>query len=158
MQELGYNYRITDIQCALGRSQLKKLPKFIERRAEIVARYNEAFADIPWLTTPKLSPWLSPNPPSVSWHLYTVLIDYEAIGISRSKVMAELRANGVGSQVLYIPVHLQPYYRKTYDYKPEKCRVVTDYYTRALSLPLYPAMTNKDVEAVVSAVKCLMNA
>jgi UDP-4-amino-4,6-dideoxy-N-acetyl-beta-L-altrosamine transaminase len=162
MQELGYNHRITDIQCALGRSQLRKLNQFIERRLEIVARYNEAFADIPWLTTPKLAPWLFPNlqspishHPSISWHLYTVLIDFEAIGKTRADVMMELRSKGVGTQVLYIPVHLQPWYRKTYGYLPGKCPVAEAYYTRALSLPLYPAMTNEEVEHVISVVRKL---
>ena len=176
MQELGYNHRITDIQCALGRSQLRKLNKFIERRLEIVARYNEAFADIPWLTTPKLAPWLLPNlqspistlpspPPniqypisnisSVSWHLYTVQIDFPAIDLTRTEVMLRLREKGVGTQVLYIPVHLQPWYRRTYSYLPGKCPVAEAYYTRALSLPLYPAMTNEEVEHVIMVVRKL---
>jgi UDP-4-amino-4,6-dideoxy-N-acetyl-beta-L-altrosamine transaminase len=167
MQELGYNHRITDIQCALGRSQLKKLNQFIERRLEIVARYNKAFDDIPWITTPKLAPWLlSPSETPkhrntetldhrISWHLYTVLIDFEAIGKTRADVMMELRSKGVGTQVLYIPVHLQPWYRKTYGYLPGKCPVAEAYYTRALSLPLYPAMTNEEVEHVISVVRKL---
>jgi perosamine synthetase len=217
MQELGYNHRITDIQCALGRSQLKKLTQFIERRLEIVARYNEAFTDIPWLTTPQLAPWLieqgdasretrardkleqgdasaetraseelvpiseqsklsslaSPcsmlhAPPSllasrvsalhapphrISWHLYTVQIDFSTIGLSRTEVMLRLREKGIGTQVLYIPVHLQPWYRNTYGYLPGKCPAAEDYYSRALSLPLYPAMTNEEVERVISAVR-----
>jgi len=155
MQELGYNHRITDIQCALGRSQLRKLPGFIARRLEIVAQYNESFADIPWLTTPKLAPWLSPNLHSVSWHLYTVLIDFSAIGKTRTEVMAELRAKGVGSQVLYIPVHLQPWYRKTYGYGIGKCPISEEYYHRALSLPLYPAMTDHDLKTVIHAMRGL---
>jgi dTDP-4-amino-4,6-dideoxygalactose transaminase len=173
MQELGYNHRITDIQCALGRSQLRKLTTFIDRRLEIVARYNQAFADIPWLTTPALAPWLSPNfqpvrhssksdggspisnLPSISWHLYTVLIDFDAIGKTRTEVMAELRAKDVGSQVLYIPVHLQPWYRKTYGYALGKCPVAEHYYTQAISLPLYPAMTNDDADQVIETVNHL---
>jgi UDP-4-amino-4,6-dideoxy-N-acetyl-beta-L-altrosamine transaminase len=162
MQELGYNHRITDIQCALGRSQLRKLNQFIERRLEIVARYNEAFADIPWLTTPKLAPWLFPNlqspishHPSISWHLYTVQIDFPAIGLTRTEAMLRLKEKGVGTQVLYIPVHLQPWYRKTYGYLPGKCPVAEAYYTRALSLPLYPAITNEEVDYVISVMKDL---
>jgi perosamine synthetase len=162
MQELGYNHRITDIQCALGRSQLRKLTTFIDRRLQIVAQYNEAFTDIPWLTTPKLASWLSPNIQflisnslSVSWHLYTALIDFAAIGKTRTEVMAELRAKGVGSQVLYIPVHLQPWYRKTYGYSIGKCPVAEHYYTQALSLPLYPAMTNDHAYQVIEAVSNL---
>lgn len=180
MQELGYNHRITDIQCALGRSQLRKLPQFIERRLEIVARYNDAFSGIPWLTTPALAPWLTThpaktqvddmshssdlppniefqisNPPSTSWHLYTVLIDFPSIGLTRTETMQRLRSNGIGTQVLYIPVHLQPWYRKTYGYQSGKCPVAEKYYTRSLSLPLFPAMTDQDVDLVIKELKML---
>lgn len=165
MHELGYNHRITDVQCALGRSQLKKLNQFIDRRLEIVTRYNEAFADIPWLTAPKLASWFleSTGTPKhrntetlkhrISWHLYTVLIDFKTIGKTRSEVMAELRAEGVGSQVLYIPVHLQPWYRKTYGYGIGKCPVAEQYYTQALSLPLYPVITDDDVDHIIDIIK-----
>ncbi len=187
MQELGYNHRITDLQCALGRSQLKKLDQFIKRRLEIVACYNEAFADLPWLTIPKLAPWLkgqggistetraeealdsvpvpstcsaivshSSSLPSashrISWHLYTAQIDFPAISKTRSEVMAELRAKGIGTQVLYIPVHLQPWYRKTFGYSMGKCPVAESYYRSALSLPLYPAMSDHDVDTVIKAL------
>jgi perosamine synthetase len=167
MQELGYNHRITDIQCALGRSQLRKLPGFIARRLEIVAQYNEAFAHLPWLTTPRLAPWLTSHTVNsdegssihnlhlISWHLYTVLIDFSAIGKTRTEVMVELRAKGVGSQVLYIPVHLQPWYRKTFGYAIGKCPVSEGYYQRALSLPLYPSMTDHDLKTVVHALRGL---
>lgn len=162
MQNLGYNYRITDFQGALGRSQLKKLPRFIQRRQEIVACYNEAFADLPWLTTPKLAPWLSPNPqspisnlPSISWHLYTTMMDFCALGKTRSEVMAELRSKGVGTQVLYIPVHLQPWYQKTYGYGHGMCPVAEKSYHQSLSLPLFPTLTEEDLELVISSVKAL---
>jgi dTDP-4-amino-4,6-dideoxygalactose transaminase len=183
MQTLGYNYRITDFQCALGRSQLKKLPDFIRRRQKIVDRYNEAFADVSWLKTPvdrsrasgvgqqdslspvpcNLSPGLPdtcpPTPaPCVSYHLYTVQIDFEALGKSRNEVMAELREQGVGTQVLYIPVYLQPWYQETYGYKQGKCPNSEAYYTKALSLPLYPAMSDTDVETVIDAVLALLPA
>lgn len=153
MQDLGWNYRITDIQCALGLSQLARLDDFIARRQEIVARYNEALADIPWLSTPVLR-----NPADrdrISWHLYTVQIDFRAIGKTRTQAMAELRAKGIGTQVLYIPVHLQPWYRQSYGYGPGKCPVAENYYRRALSLPLYPAMTDADVDCVIDAVNQL---
>ncbi len=93
--------------------------------------------------------------PRISWHLYTVLIDFEALGKTRSEVMAELRSKGVGTQVLYIPVHLQPYYRQTYSYAHGKCPVAEQFYRQALSLPLYPAMKASDVEKVIGAVKRL---
>ena len=151
MQDLGYNYRITDIQCALGLAQLKRLDQFVARRREIVRRYNEAFGNLPWLRTPGLT-----NPGNrdlISWHLYTVQIDFKKIGRTRTEVMTGLRQKGVGSQVLYIPVHLQPWYRQTYGYKPGKCPQAEEYYRHALSLPLYPAMTDGDVERVITATK-----
>ncbi len=154
MQDLGYNYRITDLQCALGRNQLKKLPGFIQRRRAIVARYNEAFADLPWLTTPGLT--IPESRETISWHLYTVRIDFAAIGKTRTEVMMELRERGVGSQVLYIPVHLQPWYRKTYGYGLGKCPVAENFYAGALSLPLYSAMSDADVSTVIHMVKQLV--
>ncbi|MEO0509036.1 MAG: UDP-4-amino-4,6-dideoxy-N-acetyl-beta-L-altrosamine transaminase [Verrucomicrobiota bacterium] len=151
MQELGYNYRITDIQCALGLSQLRKLPDFIKRRREIVSQYNEAFSDLAWLTTPKLL--RTSDKDTISWHLYSAQIDFNALGKSRTEVMQILRSKGIGSQVLYIPVHLQPHYRQQYGYLPGKCPVAEAYYERALSLPLYPTLKYDEVERVIHAVR-----
>jgi dTDP-4-amino-4,6-dideoxygalactose transaminase len=181
MQDLGYNYRITDLQSALGRSQLKRLPEFITRRQEIASCYNQAFANIDWLKTPALSssspttryplpvasaasntldPRLSTLDSSFSYqlsdislHLYTVQIDFPRLGKTRTEVMQELREKGVGTQVLYIPVYLQPWYRRTYGYASGKCPNAEEFYSRALSLPLYPAMSDADVEKVIQAVK-----
>jgi perosamine synthetase len=155
MQDLGYNYRITDIQCALGLSQLGRLDQFISRRREIVRQYNEAFSELTWLKTPGLR-----NPSDqdhISWHLYTVQIDFKAIGKTRTQVMTELREKGIGTQVLYIPVHLQPWYRQTYGYDVGKCPVAEEYYGRALSLPLYPGMKDADAMQVIDSVKELSN-
>jgi perosamine synthetase len=153
MHELGHNHRITDIQCALGRSQLQKLPGFIKRRREIVARYNAAFADLPWLSTPGLT--VAEDRDEISWHLYTVEIDFPQIARSRTEVMAALREKGVGSQVLYIPVHLQPWYRRTYGYGPGKCPVAEAFYARCLSLPLHPSLSDDDVELVIATILSL---
>jgi len=153
MQELGYNYRITDLQCALGRSQLAKLPGFVRRRREIVSLYNEAFQDVPWLRTPPLRNQSDHS--EISWHLYTLLIDFAKLGTTRTEAMAALREAGVGSQVLYIPVHLHPYYRETYGYAPGKCPVAEGVYEQALSIPLYPKLKQADLEHVISTVKSL---
>jgi UDP-4-amino-4,6-dideoxy-N-acetyl-beta-L-altrosamine transaminase len=173
MQELGYNYRITDLQCALGRSQLKRLPEFIVRRQEIAARYNEAFANLDWLKTPSFDRAFllatSHQPPAtgsdfsyqlsdLSLHLYTLQIDFPRLGKTRTEVMQELREKGVGTQVLYIPVYLQPWYRRTYGYTSGKCPNAEEFYARALSLPLFPAMNNADVEKVIDAVAKLSGA
>lgn len=152
-QDLGYNYRLTDLQCALGLAQLGRLDAWLERRREIVATYNAAFAPLSWLRTPGLR-----NPAdalTTSWHLYTVQIDFRAIGMTRTQAMASLREAGVGTQVHYIPVYLQPWYRKAFGYQPGKCPVSEHYYSRALSLPLFPTMTDADVMRVTSAVALL---
>lgn len=153
MQDLGWNYRLTDLQCALGLSQLGRLDGFLTRRREIVAAYNTAFAGLDWLVTPGLRD--ERDAATTSWHLYTAQVDFDALGRSRTEVMAELRAAGVGTQVLYMPVHLQPWYRKTFGYGPGKCPVAESFYRRALSLPLYPAMTDADVEHVIASVKAV---
>ncbi|MEI8309161.1 MAG: DegT/DnrJ/EryC1/StrS family aminotransferase [Verrucomicrobiota bacterium] len=164
MQELGYNYRITDFQCALGRSQLRRLASFIQRRQQIVARYNEAFADLDWLKAPSLDTRHSTSDPSsgfsyqlsdLSLHLYTVQINFSSLGMTRTAAMNALRQQEIGSQVLYIPVHLQPWYRKTYGYHPGKCPVAEAFYAQALSLPLFSALSDDDVERVVAGVRSL---
>lgn len=203
MQDLGYNYRITDLQSALGRSQLKRLPEFIARRQQIASRYNQAFSTLDWLQPPAFTsrrptPWpvkgetsftdlatrhqprvtdpelslpsedSSPATrheshatdmgfafelPDLSLHLYTVQIDFPRLGKTRTEVMQELREQGVGTQVLYIPVYLQPWYRRTYGYAPRKCPSAEHFYARSLSLPLYPSMSDADVEKVIQSVK-----
>lgn len=150
MQSIGYNYRITDLQCALGRSQLKKLPGFIDRRRAIVAQYNEAFADFSKLQTPRVL--RTDDVEHISWHLYTVQIDFSALGLSRDEFIQRLRAQGIGSQVLYIPVYLQPWYRASYNYEVGKCPHAEAYYEQALSLPLFPKMSDLDVDRVICSV------
>jgi len=153
MQELGYNYRLTDLQCALGLSQLDRLDTTLARRREIVAAYNAAFAGLDWLVPPGLR--TAADVATTSWHLYAVQIDFAALGRTRTEIMTQLRAAGVGTQVHYIPVHLQPWYRKTFGYGPGQCPVAESYYERTLSLPLYPAMTDADVAHVVDTVRSL---
>lgn len=153
MQELGYNYRITDIQCALGLSQLGRLDDALARRREIVAAYNSAFAGLEWMSPPRMR--RPADAALTSWHLYVARVDFAALGRTRAEVMTELRAAGVGTQVHYIPVHLQPWYRRTYGYGPGKCPIAESVYPRLLSLPLYPAMTDSDVARVVAAVRAL---
>ncbi len=150
MHDLGYNYRITDFQCALGSSQLAKLDSFIHRRREIVKRYNAAFADLSLVTVPSLR-----NPADrdiSSWHLYSLQINFDGLGITRSQLMKRLLVRGVGTQVLYIPVHLQPWYRAQYGYAIGKCPIAEQFYLNTLSLPLYPSMADDDVELVVDVV------
>lgn len=155
MQALGFNYRITDIQCALGNSQLAKLPAFIKRRQKIVDWYNAAFAKLPQVRCPVNSRQPAPAFAQVrpSWHLYVLQLDFAALGWTRGAFMLELRARGIGSQVHYIPVHLQPYYRATYGYAPGLCPVAEKYYQQCLSLPLFSSMSDADVERVIAVVQ-----
>ncbi|WP_334160787.1 UDP-4-amino-4,6-dideoxy-N-acetyl-beta-L-altrosamine transaminase [Phenylobacterium sp.] len=146
MPEPGFNYRLPDILCALGLSQLAKLGRFVARRRVLSAAYVEALRPLAPLVRPAASPaWSDP-----ALHLMCVLIDFEAAGRSRREVVDALRARGVGSQVHYIPVHRQPYYRERYG--------VLDlpgaeaWYARCLSLPLYPGMADADVDMVVRAL------
>ena len=147
MRSLGFNYRITEIQAALGLSQLAKLDRFIKRRREIVTRYSEEFRDIKWLTTPFERPGVES-----AFHLYVLLFEFERIGKSRSEVMEKLREKGVGTQVHYIPVYTQPYYRRTFGYDWGICPNAERYYAKALSIPLYPGMSDDDVDTVIAAV------
>jgi len=151
MRQPGFNYRITDLQCGLGLSQLRRLESFIQRRQEITDCYNEAFRGVPWLTPPVPTPAGS----RTAWHLYVVQIDFAQIGLSRAEVMRTLVSMGIGTQVHYIPVHTQPYYATKYGYGAGKCPVAEAYYQRCLSLPLYASLTDKEVERVIEGMRAL---
>ena len=148
MQSLGFNYRMTDIQAALGVSQLNKLDFFKKRRREVIAKYNKAFAGMKFLKTP-----LEPENVCSCFHLYATQIDFNALGKTRTQVMQELREKGIGTQVHYIPVSTQPYYKNTFGYKDGDYPVAEKYYDQELSLPLYPGLSDDDVDTVIKAVK-----
>ncbi|MBL6722802.1 MAG: UDP-4-amino-4,6-dideoxy-N-acetyl-beta-L-altrosamine transaminase [Candidatus Margulisbacteria bacterium] len=147
MQTLGFNYRMTDIQAALGCSQLKKLDGFVTRRREIAKQYDLAFSgsDLIKPIKEQVHHWCS-------YHLYVVQIDFERIGKTRSDVMHQLKEKGVGTQVHYIPIVDQPYYidHVKVNGNFDHCRT---YYKQALSLPMFPLMDDGDVEIVVNAIK-----
>lgn len=146
MPEIGFNYRLPDILCALGISQLAKLDAFAARRRILAARYEAALKPLAPLVVQATRPdWSDPV-----LHLMVALIDFEAAGRSRREVVEALRARGVGTQVHYIPVHTQPYYRQRYG---ERALPGADaWYARCLSLPLYPGMADDDVDRVVAAL------
>jgi dTDP-4-amino-4,6-dideoxygalactose transaminase len=144
--ELGFNYRLPDISCALGLSQLAKLDRFVARRAALSQRYDALLAPLAdWIRTPTAGAELAP-----ATHLYSVLIDFETLGVSRGEVVERLRANGVGSQVHYIPVHTQPYYHGLYG--DLDLAGAQAWYERTLSLPLFPGMDDDDPDRVVAAL------
>lgn len=147
MPELGFNYRLSDIHAALGLSQLAKLDHFIARRRTLAARYDIALTPLAPLIRP-IGRMRGQNP---AWHVYVVLIDFEKVGKSRAAVMNALRAKDVGTQVHYIPVHRQPYYRARYG--ALSLPGADAYYAHALSLPLFPSMSNADIDRVVEALR-----
>jgi dTDP-4-amino-4,6-dideoxygalactose transaminase len=142
MQALGFNYRITDFQCALGLSQLKRAEVLAARRAAIVARYQEAFSAFPGLEVPGIAPWADP-----SFHLYVVGVKGE-----RRRIFQALREQGLGVNVHYLPVYLHPFYRKL-GYQPGCCPAAEDYYSGAITLPLFPRMSDEEVDYVIGAVR-----
>lgn len=143
--ELGFHYRLTDIQAALGWSQLARLPEFLRRRRELAARYDSLLAGLPLALPARRSDRES------SWHLYPVQLDLGRCGRSRSEVYTTLRAAGIGVNVHYLPVHLQPYYRRL-GFKPGDFPAAEARYAATLTLPLFYGMTEAQQDAVVAAL------
>lgn len=151
MHEPGFNYRLPDMNCVLGLSQLRKLDRFVARRREIALRYHEELAD--------LRHTMLPPPQHVdasSWHIYCLHIDFAALGQSRTAVMEALRERGVGTQVHYIPVPMQPYYRERCGSREGQFPGAERHYAQALTIPLFPAMSDADVVRVVSALRAVI--
>lgn len=150
MAEPGFNYRASDIHCALGLSQLSRISDLADKRRLLVQSYDKALAPL----APVIKP-LSRMPGNPVWHLYVVLIDFKLAGIDRATVMNRLHDEGIGSQVHYIPVDSQPYYRERYG--ETSLPGARAYYDRCLSLPLFASMTEKDVSRVVDALERLLH-
>ncbi|MGP7818526.1 UDP-4-amino-4,6-dideoxy-N-acetyl-beta-L-altrosamine transaminase [Niallia sp. 01092] len=151
MQFLGYNYRMTDIQAALGTSQLKKINRFIELRRKYVEMYNAAFKELSTLSVPRqLEETLS------SWHLYIIRLNLSKLSTNRKQIFEKLQKHNIGVNVHYIPVHLQPYYQQL-DYKKGSCVEAEKLYEEIITLPLFPAMSMKDVQDVINAVKSIVS-
>lgn len=147
MVDLGFNYRITDFQCALGLSQLGKLRPWVLRRQQIASMYDEAFAEIT-----AVSPLFVRADASHAYHLYVVQFDLEQMQVDRNIIFQALRAEGIGVNVHYIPVHYHPFYRDCFGTKRGLCPVAEAAYERIVSLPMFPRMTNEDVQDVITAV------
>jgi len=143
----GFKYNMTDIQAAIGLWQLRKLDRLQARRQEIVARYNEAFASEEALEIPVCRPEVKH-----AWHLYVLRLRLEMLKIDRNRFIEELRARNIGTSVHFIPIHLHPYYRQKYGYKPADFPIAYSNYLRILSLPLNPKMSDQDVDDVIEAV------
>ena len=144
MQELGFNYRLTDVQSALGLSQVAKLPAFLGRRREIAARYSAAFEPLASVVKPTVRPDVVP-----AWHLYVLRVATDPA--LRRAFFEALRGSGLGVQVHYLPVYRHPYYQD-HGYAGTSCPAAEDFYARAVSIPIYPAMSDAEVAAVIKAV------
>lgn len=145
-QMLGYNYRLTDIQAALGSSQLHKIDRFIERRREIVAQYNEAFREIEELIIPH-----EKKDRKSGYHIYVMRINLDQVSATRKQIYEALKAENIGVNVHYIPVYYHPYYQKL-GYEKGICPTAESIYEEIITLPLFPTMTSKDVSDVIGAV------
>lgn len=150
MQLLGYNYRITDIQCALGMSQLKRLNLFIRRRREIVKMYNYKFKDNPYFDIP-----VERDYAFSSYHLYPLRLKKQFMN-KKKAIFSKLKKYGIGVQVHYIPVYLQPYYNYL-EYREDQCPNAEEFYRREISIPIYPLMKNRDVDYVVENIYKVFN-
>jgi len=144
---LGFNYRLTDIACALGITQLHKLDPNIKRRRKIAALYSSAFSEIPAVTTPAVRSSINP-----AWHLYPIRVDLAKLSAGRAEVFQALRAENIGVNVHYIPVHRHPYYRDRFGYQGSEFPVAEEAYARLISLPMFHGMTDQDVQDVIRAV------
>jgi UDP-4-amino-4,6-dideoxy-N-acetyl-beta-L-altrosamine transaminase len=144
IEEPAFNYRISDIQCALGISQLKKISKFLKRRREIAAIYKKAFKNSEEIILP-----VEKDYAKSAWHIYPVQFKTA----DRRKIFEELQKQGIGVQVHYMPLHLHPFYRKKFGYKKGDFPLAEKYYKRVITLPLFPKMTNKDIQYVINSIK-----
>lgn len=148
---LGFNYRLPDIACALGLRQLSKLDANLTRRREIAARYTRAFAEIPGVSTPQVRADSLP-----AWHLYPIRMDVRTLGVTREEVFRSLRAENIGVNVHYIPVHLHPYYKQNFGYRSGEFPIAEAAYETLISVPMFHGMSDGDVEDVITAVRKVM--
>jgi UDP-4-amino-4,6-dideoxy-N-acetyl-beta-L-altrosamine transaminase len=147
--ELGYNYRLTDLQAALGHSQLARLDAYVARRHTLARRYDALLADLP-----VIAPWQSPDAHS-ALHLYPIQVDGNRTRVTRKQVFDALRSAGIGVNVHYIPVHTQPHYRRL-GFKAGDFPAAEAYYAQAISLPMFPTLTDAQQDEVVAALRRLL--
>lgn len=143
----GFKYNMTDIQASIGLHQLRKLPRFQERRRLVVDAYNRAFSQYEYFQVPVARPGVEH-----AWHLYVLRLNLETLRVGRDGFIEELKRRNIGTSVHFIPVHLHPYYRKKYGFRPEAFPVAFENYKRMISLPLHPGLTDEDVADVIEAV------
>ncbi len=152
MHEVGYNYRITDFQCALGSSQLKKLNRFIQKRCDIAKRYDDAFSNIDSIRIP-----ISHSSVYHAYHLYPSQLEFDKLKIKKSEFFKKMKKSGITLQVHYIPVHLQPFYRKNYRFQKGDYPHSEKFYQNEVSLPIYPDLTIDEQVKVIENTKKYTN-
>ena len=148
---LGMNYRLTDFQCALGLSQLRKLQGWVTRRQAIASQYDKALA-----TIPGIYPVPSRSDVSHAYHLYVIQVEKEKFGVDRATLFSLLREQGIGVQVHYIPVHLQPFYQNQFGTGPGLCPIAEAAYEKMLSLPIYPLLQDQEVDGIVEEQEVIL--
>ena len=149
---LGFNYRLTDIACALGISQLKKLEANLARRREIAAQYSSTLRTISGVLVPKVRPDVKP-----AWHLYPIRVNAAQLNAGRAQIFQALRAENIGVNVHYVPVHLHPYYRERFGYRGGEYPVAEGAYEQLISLPMFHGMSDQDVQDVIAALTKVMH-
>jgi dTDP-4-amino-4,6-dideoxygalactose transaminase len=144
----GFKYNLTDIAAALGLAQLRKCERFWKSRDRLAALYDEAFRDLPEIIRPHASSHVQH-----AWHLYVIRLELDRLRIGRNQFIERLQHAGIGCSVHFIPLHLHPYYRDTYGYQPLDCPTANSVYQQSVSLPLYPRMTDGDIQRVITVVR-----
>ena len=147
MHEPGFNYRITDFQCALGISQLKKLDSFVARRRSIADYYNNIFNKDTRFIIPTIS-----YDSNHAYHIYPLRIDFEKLGISKREYFARMEAKGIHCQVHYIPIHMQPFYRNNYGFKTGDFSIAEEFYKQEISIPMYPTLDEIDLKYITTSI------
>ena len=148
----GFKYNMTDVQAAIGLHQLDRLAGFQIRRREVVAAYEKGLGDLQEVQLPVERPEVES-----AWHLYVIRLNLAHLTIDRNTFIEELKARNIGTSVHYLPVHMHPFYRDKYGYKPEDCPVAADAFSRMLTLPLHPGLSDEDVQDVVDAVRDIIS-
>jgi len=142
--EAGYKYNMTDISAALGLAQLKKCNEFHRKREEIANKYTQSFKEVPEIKIPVIR-----ENGTHAWHLYVIQLNLKMLKINRAQFIEKMKENGIGCSVHFIPLHLHPYYKNTFGFKPKDFPVASYVYERIVSLPIYPKMTDEDVNYVI---------
>ena len=149
---MGYNYRITDIQCSLGISQIKKIERFVERRREIAKRYHSNINEHPEFTLPHEH--LSVKH---SYHLFPLAINFSKLSLTRMELFEKMKRGGVELQVHYIPIYHHPFYKKKYSFNTKKFRQCEEYYKCCLSIPIHPGLKNQEIKEIIDIINSTVN-